>query len=350
MKKIFYIVICVAVSFITSCTPDLDLKTYKENLPPGGQVKHVLVSPSKQSLFVDSDLPELSAICVPEDASDLKVVWSSDHPEILKVDPETGELSWGTVSNAEVTITATSVTNPEAKGTCVFDIVNAAGMYQFVDLTSQIGLYVMDRNLGATEPYTKQTASADVNYALRGNFYHWGLNKPAANFEFGGANGRGYEDDPYVYPNGKTVRGGYKDFAYNGWFDTDPRFVDWSNVDNQPVPRGWRLPTKEDLEKIVACAAITPSMTEKQKAKARLFRQKIAIAPSGYIRIGWGNWDWQHGYIWSSTRDPETKKVWVLKVTEATSWNDKEWSVELMDISFPAIVIRCVRDKGSSDK
>lgn len=349
MKRQFYVVACVCVSLLVACGYNVDLKTYKEDLPAGGDVKGVIVSPSKQSLFVDSDLPVLSVICVPSDAADNNVVWSSDHPEILNVDPHTGILSWGTVKNAEVTITATSVSNPEVKGSCVFDIVNTAGKYRYVDLTEQIGLYVMDRNLGATEAYTKATSSPANNWAIRGNYYHWGFNKPVANFQYGGANGQGYEDEPYTYPNGATLNGGYKDFAYNGWYDSNPAFVDWSVVENQPVPRGWRMPTKADLEKILKCAAITPSMTEKEKAQARLFRQKIAIAPSGYLKMYWGNMDWQHGIIWSSTWDPITKKIWVLKASDVTDWNDNEWSLTQMDLSSPAIVIRCVRDKVTNN-
>ena len=85
----------------------------------------VYVSPSSYTLYIDSELPTMYAYVAPTHAADTSVSWVSDHPEILSVNAQTGELSWGTISNSEVIVSAISNSNSEAVGTCVFTIRNA---------------------------------------------------------------------------------------------------------------------------------------------------------------------------------------------------------------------------------
>ena len=103
MKKGIFLLLSMIAMFY-ACDYAGDIKDYKEDLAEGGPVNTILVSPSAFTLYVDSEFPSMSYVSVPTNTVDSVVVWSSDTPEVLDVDPETGELKWGTVRNCLKTI------------------------------------------------------------------------------------------------------------------------------------------------------------------------------------------------------------------------------------------------------
>ena len=245
MKKGIFLLLSMIAMFY-ACDYAGDIKDYKEDLAEGGPVNTILVSPSAFTLYVDSEFPSMSYVSVPTNTVDSVVVWSSDTPEVLDVDPETGELKWGTVRNCEVVISATSATRKDVKGECRITVRNTMGVYKYLDLRAELGLFVIDRNMGATMAFDK-TVTNNMAAGLKGNYYHWGNNTPVANKEFGGDDGRG---GYYTYPNGRTLLGGYPEFDPS-WNAEGEHFSDWSQGGETPCPGGWRLPTKEECEKII---------------------------------------------------------------------------------------------------
>lgn len=343
MKKGIFLLLSMIAMFY-ACDYAGDIKDYKEDLAEGGPVNTILVSPSAFTLYVDSEFPSMSYVSVPTNTVDSVVVWSSDTPEVLDVDPETGELKWGTVRNCEVVISATSATRKDVKGECRITVRNTMGVYKYLDLRAELGLFVIDRNMGATMVFDK-TVTNNMAAGLKGNYYHWGNNTPVANKEFGGDDGRG---GYYTYPNGQTLLGGYPEFDPS-WNAEGEHFSDWSQGGETPCRGGWRLPTKEECEKIIYMTNVANFNTQQEKTAARALREKLGVAMSGYQRIPGGNWQWQHGMLWTSTWNPETKKVWVLQATNSGDWKDDPWEMKEMELKGIAIAVRCVRDGNVED-
>ena len=342
MKKSIVLLLSM-VAMLYACDYAGDIKDYKENVV-GGAVNTILVSPSSFTLYVDSEFPSMSYVCVPASTEDSTVVWSSDTPDVLDIDPETGVLKWGTVRNCEVIISATSTTRQDVKGQCKVTVKNVMGVYKYLDLRTELGLFVIDRNIGATSAFD-ETATDHMAEGLKGNYYHWGNNTPVVNLEFGGDDGRGGN---YTYPSGKTLRGGYPEFD-PAWNAEGENFSDWSQEGATPCPGGWRLPTKAECEKIIYMTDVRNFNTQQEKTAARALRKKLGIAMSGYQKLGGGNWDWQHGLLWTSTWDPVTKKVWVLQATNSGDRGDDPWEMKEMELKGVAIAVRCVRDGDVED-
>ena len=240
-------------------------------------------------------------------------------------------------------ISATSATRKDVKGECRITVRNTMGVYKYLDLRAELGLFVIDRNMGATMAFDKTVA--DNMAGLKGNYYHWGNNTPVVNLEFGGDDGRG---GYYTYSNGQTLRGGYPEFDPS-WNAEGEHFSDWSQGGETPCPGGWRLPTKEECEKIIYMTNVANFNTQQEKVAARALREKLGVAMSGYQQIPGGNWQWQHGMLWTSTWNPETKKVWVLQATNSGNWKDDPWEMKEMELKGIAIAVRCVRDGNVED-
>ncbi len=342
MKRYIFLLLSMIAMFY-ACDYAGDIKDYKEDLAEGGPVNTIIVSPSAFTLYVDSEFPSMSYVSVPANTVDSVVVWSSDTPEVLDIDPETGELKWGTVKNCEVVISATSATRKGVKGECRVTVRNTMGVYKYLDLRAELGLFVIDRNIGATMAFDKTVNNNAVE--IRGNYYHWGNNTPVVNMEFGGSDGRGGN---YIYPNGKVLKGGYPEFDPS-WNAEGEDFSDWSQGGATPCPGGWRLPTKEECEKIIYMTNVANFDTQQEKTAARALREKLGIPMSGYQEIPGGNWQWQHGLLWTSTWDAETKKVWVLQATNSGDWKDTPWEMKEMELKGIAIAVRCVRDGNVED-
>lgn len=305
MKKYNLIYWCLLL-ILSSCDYG-EVEKYKDDFAPGGTVMGIVVSPATQTLYVDSEFPDLIYYCIPSNAGDTTVTWSSSLPDVLDIDPKTGKMFWGTPRNAEVIISATSIHNPEARGTCTLTISNTRGKYRYLDFRSSLGLWVLDRNLGATKPFESRD---QIN--ARGNFYQYGRNAVVSNFQFGGENGKG---GSYWYVAGSSkyeIFGGYPAFDLR-WDPASPEAIDWTKPENTPCPPGWRLPTKADLDKIAYMTNEKNFVTQKEKAAAKLLRKKLLFGSTG--RCNRSNFFNQaNSYWWSSAYNAEKKTVWALEV------------------------------------
>ncbi len=321
MKRLSYIIYSILFLGLFSCDLDDGIDNYKEDLI-GGAVQQVIVSPSTLTLYVDSELPTLTHYVSPIHAADTSVTWSSDHPEILNVDPNTGALSWGTIANSEVIITATSNSNNQISGKCVVTVHNSRNLYKFVDARKYLGLWILDKNIGATENLPEDAAWQWSFYNnVIGNCYQWGHNDPAANMATGGDNGNGYPE-LYNYPNGRHLQAGLAGYDPD-WSDQNSAFKDWSNPENLPGGMdGWRLPTKEELEKLAYYINPDNFKTAQEKGEAKLLFAQLGFTPTGAVDYDRGesynyeyNW-YGLGYclLWSSDYDPATQKAWCLQV------------------------------------
>lgn len=327
MKRVIFLYWVILIG-LYSCDYDKGIMDYKPDII-GGPVSEVLVSPSSGTLYIDSELPVMTYCVAPLGTLDTLVTWVSDKPEVLDVDPQTGELIWGSITNTEVTITAVSSSNENITGSCVFTIRNARGLYGYVDLRKSCGLWMIDRNLGASTNTGSWNLNFSSNKGARGDYYQWGKNEPVANMEKGGQNGEGGE---WVYDNGRVLRGGYENYS-NVWGESSVGFLDWSQLENQPGDwENWRLPTKEELEKLSYYMEAGNFRTAAEKGEAELLRKSLywnATAMIGYYTAYNDHyWDYQYNgvagastcYIWSSDRDPENPSfAYALEITQGGS-------------------------------
>ena len=350
MKKFHLIYILLLLGFI-SCDYGEDFDGFKEELV-GGAVQAVYVSPSSATLYIDSELPTMRAFVTPIYAADTTVSWMSDHPEILSVNAETGELSWGTIANSEVTISAVSNSNTNAVGSCTFTIRNSRNNYGYVDARS-IGLWILDRNIGAsTTPAENATWSFPPSAkGAAGNYYQWGHNDPVANIENGGANGNGWGDTWHYESDGRNLNSGLPG-RDPYWSADNQAFVDWSNESNLPGGMdGWRLPTREELEQIAYYINEDNFRNAEDKSKARVLWNDLGFVPTAYLDIyyeGYLTWRITSSCIlWSSDYDPETNLVWCLQIDVSNGVISTKMVQYEINRAMP---IRLVRDASSFDR
>lgn len=341
MKK--YGLICWCMLIMLSACNYGEIEGYKDDFAPGGIVMGLVISPASKTLYVDSEFPDWQLRCIPSNAGDTTVTWSSDHPEILDIDTKTGKMSWGTPRNAEVVITATSNSNANVQAICKLTIKNSRGKYRILDFRAQLGLWVLDRNLGASA-----AAEGSDQKSAVGDYYEYGRNVPVANMEFGGNDGKG---GGYKYPTGQEIFGGYPAYDFT-WRLTGPEFVDWSIPGNTPAPPGWRLPTKADLDKIAYMCNEKNFETQKEKGAAKLLRKKLLFVRTGRLNR-YNQWNGAKCHWWSSSYNADKMTVWALEVTwdgdEVNPPVVVEMNFKVLDGNWginyeAAIPIRCVMD------
>lgn len=355
MKRLSFIYSILFLGLF-SCDYDDGVGDYKADLI-GGTVQQIIVSPSTLTLYVDSELPTLSHCIVPIYAADTTVTWSSSRPDVLNVDPNTGALSWGTIANSEVIITATSNSNNQATGQCVVTVQNVRNLYKYVDARKNLGLWILDKNIGATGNVPAEGGWGWTSLpTVTGNYYQWGNNEPAANLATGGDNGKGYPNQ-YTYPNGEKMQAGLPGYDPD-WSDQSSTFKDWSNPENLPGGMdGWRLPTKEELEKVAYYINPDNFRTAQEKGEAKLLCEELGFVATGavdYDRPDYPNWDNSYSYygfgyciLWSSDYDPVSKKAWCLQVEQTTT--GIKASVVQYSILGMACPIRLVRNASDFD-
>lgn len=301
-KNLIFIIIMI---MLNSCN-DYNVE-YVKPLAAGGKVKNILVSPTKATIYVDSDMPILRYVCIPQNAIDTTVKWISSDTNVIKVDSISGILTWGKPANTKVVVSAISNNNKAIHGEIEITVKNIVNKYQYIDLRKEIGLWVLDRNIGASEPYTA------------GNYYHFGYNIPVANRETGGPTGEG---DYYYYTNPPQsswrVPGGFPEFNYN--WKPDPKnnlYSDWESKDQQgPCPEGWRIPTIDECKDIAYKTNPDNYKTISGKSQARSLLKKLNLGLHGIISLTGGVWEVEKGYLWTNHVNFSEQKVYVLKIQD----------------------------------
>lgn len=299
-KNLIFILI---LSILSGCN---DYKAeYVKPLAAGGKVDNILVSPSTATIYVDSDMPVLKYVCIPHNAIDTTVKWISSNPDIIKVDSLSGILSWGKPANAKVFISAISNNDKAKYGKIEITVKNIINKYHYIDLRKEIGLWILDRNIGASTP------------EKAGDYYHFGYNVPVANKETGGPMGEG---DYYYYTNPPQnswrIPGGLPEFDWQ--WKPDPnnkRYSDWEHNDNQgPCPQGWRIPTIQECEEMAYKSNPDNYKTILDKSKAKNLFKKLNFGLHGIMSLTGGNWEIGKGYVWTNHVDLSEQKVYLLRV------------------------------------
>lgn len=337
---------------LLGCTSSTIQKDLSDNFDES-IVQEILVSPENIELFADSPLPKMTAIVIPHTASDTTVLWSSDHPEVLDVDQNTGELVFKTIRNSTVKITATSRKNPKIHGSCNILLHNSRGVYKVIDIRRGTGLWMLDRNIAADAPFL---SGMDANFAAEtiGDYFQFGMNTPVANKVKGGDDKQGGKGNAkYTRP-----REGFYPGVYDYWWGNDEymkknsfTYEDWSNPKKIPISNmeGWRIPSKEDFEKIIRMCTPSRTASAREKAFARMLKKKLAFPNGGLVDVEWTDLNEPYiAYLWSCSYDPNTHKAWVLKVHEPHTENPRLELVE-MKIQGNAMPIRLVKDATESE-
>ena len=186
---------------------------------------------------------------------------------------------------------------------------------------------ILDRNIGATEPYNNNYANP--NAASIGNFYQFGNNTPVA------TNG-----DASVNSNFNKT-----------WNAEGADYKDWTVAENTPCPKGWRVPTQTETKKIVNASYWEDwlidegFMTEEEVEAAQAFQDKILIARGGLWKLNNGSVEKylpKAAYFWSS--EINTSETAEAKVAYAYADNN----MAVFDKKQPvvnALPIRCVKSK-----
>lgn len=203
-------------------------------------------------------VPVLKVVLTPNDA-DPALTWTSNKPEVLSVDKD-GKLALLKKENADVKITAKSANGIE--GSIMLKVIK----YGVIDATTELGMKLLDRNLGATEAYVyvKDTPSPVGSI---GYYYQWGKNTPVA---LGG--------DAAVNEN----------YAKE-WNATGADFKDWSIATNTPCPTGWTIPNQAQMKTITDKAWADydgmTGQTDEEFEAAKALHAKLLIAEGGAWRI-----------------------------------------------------------------
>jgi uncharacterized protein (TIGR02145 family) len=193
-------------------------------------VSNGMITASTETFVADEEVPTLSVAWAPENAvAPTSVAWSSDTPDVLDV-TSAGvlELKVADVADpVEVVISATA----QPAGVTASVTLTVQGKitrYEVIDCSAEIGLLVLDRNVGATATYDR-TKQDDENTASFGNFYQFGKNTPVAT----GADVAANE-------------------AFDAaWTTSSEGFADWSVAANTPCPIGWNIPDQTQFTTMI---------------------------------------------------------------------------------------------------
>lgn len=241
-------------------------------------VNSVTVAPSSFELFADETLPQLVATVLPDNAENKTVTWSSDKPAMIDVDPATGVLTMK-VTDIEAdfeTVTITATTAAGKTGKSEIKLKGQISKYKIIDCKAELGLLILDRNIGATEPWNK----TDKNYAAsNGNYYQWGKNTPVATGGDATAN---------------------SNFDEN-WNEGSTGFLNWAVAANTPCPKGWSIPNKEQVELIADKAFNDDEYQSPAEYEVALaLYNKLLVARNGKFQEAAVKYLPAAGFFWSS--------------------------------------------------
>lgn len=322
MKRILLLMLMVA-GLLASC--DYDNPIDKDL---SDELDEIMVTPSSLEFYLDTESPRFSVICVPSYAKDTTVTWSSSHPLLVEVNPVTGEVTLLKSEPTQVYITATSRDGGHTSS-CMLNLhmmPTPMDYYEPMDLRKDFGLWILDRSIGEA-----------TSVGGKGNkFYQWGRNIPC-----GSAKGDIYwKADP-----------------------SNDLFSDWTDPLQTLAPKGWRLPTKAELEVIGAKINKTDDMGYDEQRRAEMMLAKLKLlsedkgAGTDYFRYGpffqngvvipaygFDAWYGMDNFYWPSSdrvlpedQEGNWPQVYALRINKNGSAK-----MEKMPVCY-ATAIRCVR-------
>lgn len=324
MKRIL-LLMSMVVGLLASC--DYDNPIDKDL---SDELDGIMVTPSSVQFYLDTESPRFLVICVPSYAKDTTVTWSSSHPHLVEVNPVTGEVKLLKSEPTQVYITATS-RDGGYTSSCMLNLhmmPTPMDYYEPMDLTKDFGLWILDRSVGKV--------NEDNNIINR--YFQWGRNVACNGTAFTGKGNPHWKADP----------------LHN-------EFSDWTNPANTPAPKGWRLPTKAELELIGAKINKTDDMGYDEQRRAEMMFAKLKIRgdhsftdyqrfgpyPGGNFNDGdWAfdNWDGNENFHWVSSdrvlpqdQDGDWPQVYALRINR-----NGTAKIEKMNVNY-ATTIRCVR-------
>ena len=233
-------------------------------------VSSVTLSSTSLKLY-EGDKAVLTAKVMPTDATNPKVTWSSDAPGVAYVD-QNGEVTAISAGSAKITATADGVSK-----SCTVTVSSL-----LVATSNYVDEYGVNHGKGVA---IGNAIWAPVNCGYHETDYPWGKL-----YQWGRKYGQGYsgslyedekkvgdisdatyptEEDSTIKEGGVSLAGGQsqsnKDVFFLGYKDNDNDWVYpsnnklWNsgtesnpkkNVDNDPCPKGWRVPTYNELNEL----------------------------------------------------------------------------------------------------
>lgn len=278
-------------------------------------VESIAIEPSSVAVYQNTEVaPVLQVKFTPENADDKTIVWTSSSQAVSVSDKNEVLVNGEITEDATVTLTATAKSGVTATCTVALRACLEGG-YKVVDL-KEVGLQILDRNLGAEEVFNGSYKDMNVNSI--GDFYQYGKNEPVG-----------------------TVEAVNKNWTAD-WSTESEGFKDWTVAENTPCPKGWRLPTADEMKKIVNASfwdwdfVDFGMMTEDELYAAKDFQKKTLIPYSGA-------WQAKEG---TPTRYLDgAAMLWSAGVEngKVTTYEDNNWVVKGNREPNYAMPVRCVR-------
>jgi len=232
-------------------------------------VTGISLDKATHTLAINEDF-KLTATLTPSGATDKTVIWTSDKEAIAKVD-NTGKVTSVAEGTAKITAkagTETATCEVTVKGVRINGVVWAT------------------RNVGAAGAFAGKPEEV-------GSYYQWNRKKAWAS-------------------TGTTV---------TGWDSNSAGGTVWEKA-NDPSPTGWRVPTKEEIEKLVDADKVTIEKKTENGVNGRKFTDKVTgnsifLPAAGYRTAAAGSLTQvgTYGRYWGSTQYDATN-AYVLRFTE----------------------------------
>jgi len=285
MKKKFNFCLLLVLSITTimfnSCGKDEDTK--QEETP--NAVTNICLDTLSLTLTIGQDYT-LTATVLPEDATDKTVTWTSSADAIATVSE--GKVS--AISAGTATITA------KAQASTVDCVVTVVELLIFDE-----GIIINDVKWATCNVDKPGTFVANPEDS--GMFYQWNC-KVAWSLT-----------DPMINSNGAVA-----------WDNDMPTGSTWEKA-NDPSPAGWRVPTLEEIEKLLDTNKVTRTRITENGKNGYKFTDKdseksIFLPAAGYRRYSEGMLYHvgSRGYYWSSTQLDDSSAYFLNFYSGSADW------------------------------